>query len=107
MKLYFKRRIIMDKAKTAVVVVKTVGCVAISIGIGAVAANLIRVTTPADVKKITKIFIGVGSFFTAGLAASAASSRFGTSMDIIMKLITKFTQENNDTGEKIVVEGEA
>jgi hypothetical protein len=82
-------------------VVKTVGGIVISIGVGAVAANLIKATTPEDVKKITKICIGVGSFFVASLAASVAGEKFESTVDRIVNIITKF-MEHNKTGEEVV-----
>lgn len=96
----------MDKTKTVVNVVKVVGGVVISIGVGAIVANLIRATTPEDVKKITKVCIGVGSFFVAGMTAAAASKRFDNSLDTIISMVTKFIMENDESEEELVVEVE-
>lgn len=98
----------MDKrVKTALTVVKTVGCIAISIGIGTVAANLIKTTTPnpEDLKLYRKICVGIGSFFLSSLAAAAASKKFDDTIDVIAESVDKFTEEHIETGE-IVIEGE-
>jgi len=97
----------MKKVKSALTVVKMVGGLVISIGVGAVAANLIKATTPEDIKRVTKICINVGSFFIAGLAASAAGDKFEGTIDSIINTIAKFTRGNNETGEQEVVEAEA
>ncbi|MFA5657582.1 MAG: hypothetical protein WDA37_12640 [Dysgonamonadaceae bacterium] len=101
MKLYFERRIIMEGVNKALTVVKMVGGLVISIGVGAVATNLIRATTPEDVKKVTKICIGVGSFFVAGMTASAASNKFEGTMDSIIKAVQVFTEEDNKSEEEV------
>lgn len=93
----------MEKFKTALTVVKMVGGLVISIGVGAVAANLIKATTPEDIKKVTKICIGVGSFFVAGIAASAASNKFEGTMDSVINTIVKFTEGDNDNETPEVV----
>lgn len=91
----------MEGVNKALTVVKMIGGLVISIGIGAVAANLIRATTPEDVKKVTKICIGVGSFFVAGMTASAASNKFEGTMDSIIKAVQVFTEENNKSEEEV------
>lgn len=96
----------MNTVDTALKVVKIVGGLVISIGVGAVATNLIKATTPEDVKKITKICIAVGSFFVAGMTAAAASNKFEGTMDSIIKAIKVFTDESNETEKQEIVEME-
>lgn len=91
----------MEGVNKALTVVKMIGGLVISIGVGAVAANLIRATTPEDVKKVTKICIGVGSFFVAGMTASAASNKFEGTMDSIIKAVQVFTEEGNKSEEEV------
>ena len=91
----------MEGVNKALIVVKMVGGLVISIGVGAVATNLIRATTPEDVKKVTKICIGVGSFFVAGMTASAASNKFEGTMDSIIKAVQVFTEEDNKSEEEV------
>ena len=90
----------MNKEK-ALNVVKCVGGIVVSIGIGAVAANLIKATTPAGTKKLTKLCIGVGSFIVAGMAADAASQEFDNKFDKIVSTIKKFVQDEEKPIEKI------
>jgi len=91
----------MEGVNKALTVVKMVGGLVISIGVGAVATNLIRATTPEDVKKVTKICIGVGSFFVAGMTASAASNKFEGTMNSIIKAVQVFTEEDNKSEEEV------
>lgn len=91
----------MKNVNKALTVVKMVGGLVISIGVGAVATNLIRATTPEDVKKVTKVCIGVGSFFVAGMTASAASNKFGGTIDSIIKAVQVFTEEGNKSEEEV------
>lgn len=91
----------MENVNKALTVVKMVGGLVISIGVGAVVANLIRATTPEDVKKVTKVCIGVGSFFVAGMTASAASNKFEGTMDSIIKAVQVFTEEGNKSEEEV------
>jgi len=108
MKLYFERRIIMENVNKALTVIKMVGGLVISIGDGAVAANLIKATTPEDVKKVTKVCIGVGSFFVAGMTASAASNKFEGTIDSIIKAVKVFTEgDNGNETPEVVTEAEA
>jgi len=88
-----ERRIIMSKALK---VVKITGAIVISIGIGAVAGNLIKVTTLEGTKKIGKICIAVGSFFVAGLAADAASTKFENTIDRVVKTINVWTADKEN-----------
>ena len=91
----------MEGANKALTVVKMVGGLVISIGVGAVVTNLIRATTPEDAKKVTKICIGVGSFFVAGMTASAASNKFEGTMGSIIKAVQVFTEEDNKSEEEV------
>ena len=91
----------MEGVNKALTVVKMVGGLVISIGVGAVVANLIRATTPEGVKKVTKVCIGVGSFFVAGMTASAASNKFEGTMDSIIKAVQVFTEEGNKSEEEV------
>lgn len=96
----------MKKTKTILKVVKIVGGVVISVGIGAVTANLIRATTPGDVKRFTKACIKVGSFLVAGMAAAEASKNFKGTMDSVIKLIEVFENGHNrdENGEVVIVQ---
>lgn len=88
--------------------IKLVGGLVISIGIGAITKNLIKATTPEDVKRFTKFCIGVGSFFVAGAAAKAATDKFDGTFDSFTKFIETLMQEkgNNEAPVEVVTETE-
>lgn len=77
--------------ETTINVIKGVGSLATSIGIGAVTRNVIKVTTPENTKTVVKVCIGVGSYFVAGLASAAASKKFGEQVDSVAEIIKKWT----------------
>lgn len=78
----------------ALKVVKGVGGLVISVGIGAVAANLIKATTPEGTKRIMKICISVGSFFVTGACAAAASDQFEGTIDKIANTINVWAEKD-------------
>lgn len=80
-------------------VVKITGAIVISIGVGAVVGNLIKVTTPDSTKRIGKVCIAVGSFFIAGMAASAASTKFENTIDRVVKTVSVWTADNEKKNE--------
>ena len=67
--------------------VKVIGGLAISVGVGAVATNLVKATTPEDIKRFTKICIGIGSFAVSGMAAAAASNQFENTIDEVIETV--------------------
>lgn len=93
----------MNKALT---VVKGVGGLVISAGIGAIATNLIKHTTPADTKKIMNICIGVGGFFVSGMCAAAASDQFEGTIDKIANTIKVWTDGKEEPVEEQTEEEE-
>lgn len=92
----------MNIVKSALTAVKIVGGIAISIGVGAVVKNLVRATTPEDVKKGTEICIKVGSFFIAGMLATAANDKFGQHVDAVIQTIEVVIQGHGNNEELII-----
>lgn len=90
----------MDKIKTGTMAVKLIGGLVISVGIGAVTVNLIKTTTPVDAKTLNKVCVAVGSFFVAGLAANAAKNEFGNTIDRIAKVLSVFTEDNDELSDE-------
>jgi len=84
-------------------VVKGAGAIVISVGIGAIAANLIKATTPDDTRKIIKACIWAGSIFVSGFAARAAGDRFGDTVDEIAENIKKWLEEKKTEEENIEI----
>ena len=58
----------------ALKLVKTATDVAVSMGAGAITGNLIKNSTPADAKKVTKVAIGIGGFVISSAVGSWASN---------------------------------
>lgn len=83
-------------------IVKGAGAIVISVGIGAIAANLIKATTPEGTTKIVKACIWAGSIFISGVAARAAGDRFGKTVDGIVDEITKWLEEHKDEESNII-----
>lgn len=54
-------------------IIKQVGSLVISTGIGAIVGNAVKATTPADVRTLKKICIGVGSFILGSMASELAT----------------------------------
>jgi len=86
---------------TAITVIKTVGSLVVSIGVGSVAANIIKATTPGNAKAFAKICIGVGSFFIAGVASGMASDKFEDTVDKVGDIIKKWTSKDEPQEEVI------
>ena len=54
--------------------IKTVSGVLVSIGVGGIVSNVIRVTTPDSAGTIKKICIGIGSFVISSMIVDEATS---------------------------------
>jgi len=85
----------------ALVVVKYVGGFVVSVGIGAVAANLVKVTTPKDTIKVVKACINVGGWAIAGIASAVASNQFEDKVDMIVNIVNKMKAKFNKPEEVI------
>ena len=55
--------------------VKTVAGLVVSLGVGAVVGNVIKATTPEDLKTYSKVLVGVGSFALAGYFSMQAAKQ--------------------------------
>jgi len=71
-----------------VTAVKLIGGAAVSTGVGAVTKNLIKITTPSDVSKLTKACITFGGVVVGGLAGTAASNQLNNTVDTAHGVIT-------------------
>lgn len=58
---------------SALNVFKTVAAIVVSTGAGAIVGNTVKLTTPEDVKLISKVAIAAGGFALSGIVADAAS----------------------------------
>ena len=67
-------------------VLKSLVSFAAGMGAGAVVGNAIKATTPADLSKIQKILVGVGTFAIGGAVAEAASNSVVRQMDEVAEV---------------------
>ena len=68
-------------------IVKTVGGLIVSIGVGAIVGNAIKTTTPKDVGLLMKIFIWIGALFLGSLASDKASDYTEQQIDNVATII--------------------
>lgn len=85
-------------------VVKGVGGLAISVGVGAIAKNLISHTTPASTNMIMKVCIGMGGMFLAGVGSLAASDQFDGVIDKIENTVKIWMTEEKPNDEETTEE---
>jgi hypothetical protein len=83
----------LELAKTAI-------STAVAFGVGAIASNVIKSTTPIDVKKITKLCIGFGGFILTSMAGDAASKYTEGKIDEYVNMIKSFFNPNMAVEEK-------
>lgn len=84
----------MDKLEIAKFAASTV----VSIGVGAVFGNAVKMTTPTDLKLIQKISVGVGSAVLGSMISNAATTYVKTKIDEAVGSLTKAdTEEPEDT----------
>lgn len=88
-------------------IVKTIGRVVVLIGVGAVAKNIVTMTTPEDTKKITKACIYVGSVIVSGLATTAACDKYEATFDTIVETVGKWLSKEKPPAEEKLEEAEA
>jgi len=67
--------------KTVFKIIKLIGALMISIGVGALVKNILMMVTPPGAKAVIRICMLVAGYFVGGLAATAASTHFETQVD--------------------------
>jgi len=70
-------------------IIKFVGGVTISIGVGAILNNIIKKYTPGQANKLTKVCIAVGGFFLSSSVAAMVVDRFEADVDNIWTAVNK------------------
>ena len=95
------------KKDTVITIVKVAGTIVIAIGIGAIVSNVIKVNTPSDVKKITRLCIGVSGLFLTGVLTEMAAKDFGETFDkgktLAETIIKKFKDLKKENPEDEVI----
>ena len=79
----------MDKLK----VVKAVGELIVSVGVGSIIGNAIKTTTPSNVGKITKFCIGAGSLVLSGMIGDMAVDYTGKKFDEAVNQVKEMIKE--------------
>ena len=74
--------------------IKAVGEAVVSLGVGAIVANLVKITTPASAKLITKICIGVGGLVLSSMASDAATDYVEDKFNDAVEGLKKQIKEN-------------
>lgn len=74
-------------------IVKTLASLVVSVGVGAVISNIVKSTTPADVKRLMKACIGIGSLVLAGMISDAASKYTETKIDETVDMVKDAVKE--------------
>lgn len=81
-------------------VVKTGIGVVVSFGVGAIVGNVIKSTTPVDIKKTTKICIALASFVLTGLAGDMAAEytkeKIDEAVDMVNEAINDIDTKNEE-----------
>jgi len=87
-------------------ILKLGASVVVSIGVGAIVSNLVKCTTPDEVKMIMKICIGAGSLVLASVASDAASKYVEEKIDETVDMVKDLIKEDV-LNEIIIAEEEA
>ena len=77
-------------------IVKLIGALMISIGVGALVKNVLIMITPPGAKAVMRVCMLVGGYFLGGLAAKAASDAFEEKVDSVVLVI--------EAGERLITE---
>jgi len=91
---------------TAIDVVKLAGGLVVGTGVTAVVTNLIKVTTPRDIGKLTKACIWVGGIFVSWVASEAASNQLDNKVDKVVKYTKIVVDKLNPKKEVLKTEEE-
>lgn len=80
--------------------VKALATLAVTVGVGAIVGNLIKMTTPIDVKVLTKICIGIGGFALSGMASDLVGQytekKIDEAVDLFKEVIQQETAETQE-----------
>jgi len=69
--------------------IKTVTEIVVSVGVGAVVGNTIKLTTPAGTHVLKRVAIGVGGFVLSSMISDKASTYATTTIDETVEKIKK------------------
>lgn len=78
----------MDAIQTTKTITEFVG----SIGVGAVVGNVIKSTTPANLKLVPKISVGVGAFVLTNVLGDLAAKALSNNIDEVVKGVRRLKE---------------
>jgi hypothetical protein len=76
-------------------VVKTVGGIIISIGIGTIVGNAIKCTTPSSVKTINKVLVAISGFILSSMISDKVTEYTEVKIDETVDQIKKMVREGD------------
>lgn len=72
----------------------------VSVGVGAIVGNVVKATTPADVKTLTKLCIAAGSLVLTGVAGDMASKYTEEQIDSVVDGVKEVININTEEQEE-------
>lgn len=75
--------------------VKKVGGIIVSIGVGAIVGNVIKCTTPATMGTIKKVCVAVGSFVLCNMVADSAANYTEQTIDNAVNEVKKMVKNGD------------
>lgn len=76
--------------------IKTIGDLAVSAGVGNVVGNIVRSTTPKDISKFTKFTVTIGGAVLAGMVGDKATEYTDMKIEEVLKIIKKHDEETEE-----------
>ena len=80
-------------------IIKTGVSLVISYGVGMIVGNLIKCTTPSDIRRITKLCIDASGFILAWTVGDMAAKHAENTIDSTIKTIKDMSQEEDEEEE--------
>ena len=72
--------------------IKKIGTLVVSVGVGAIVGNAIKATTPSSINTINRVCIGIGAFvltgMVSGMAAKYTEEQINETVNEIKKMVT-------------------
>ena len=72
--------------------IKKIGTLVVSVGVGAIVGNAIKATTPSSINTINRVCIGIGAFvltgMVGGMAAKYTEEQINETVNEIKKMVT-------------------
>lgn len=78
---------------TKIEMIKKVGTLVVSVGVGAIVGNAIKATTPSSINTINKVCIGIGGFVLTSMVCGMATKYTEAQIDETVNEIKKMVAE--------------